>query len=120
MSLAPFNVNTQSIRTRFWDGQDHFFRDDVTFLKGNHLLNFGGQYQHNFNYHQRSDNGGGINFTPTYQLGDSAGSGQIDLSALQAKGYPTGPAASRVAAARLWHGDRLPGGLYTIRTQPGP
>ncbi len=35
--LAPFNVNTQSIRTRFWDGQDHFFRDDLTFLKGNHL-----------------------------------------------------------------------------------
>jgi hypothetical protein len=97
--LAPFNVNTQSIRTRFWDGKDHFLRDDVTFLKGHHLLNFGGQYQHNFDYHERSDNGGGINFTPTYQLGDSSGSGQIDLSALQAQGYPTGPKASRVAAA---------------------
>ena len=60
---------TQSIRTRFWDGQDNFFRDDMTLLKGNHLIQFGGQYQHNFNYHQRTDNGGGINFTPTYQLG---------------------------------------------------
>src|SRR5207249_1815872 len=40
--LAPFNVNTQSVRTRFWDGQDHFFRDDITSLKGNHLFQFGG------------------------------------------------------------------------------
>ncbi|WP_263350653.1 TonB-dependent receptor [Acidicapsa acidisoli] len=98
-ALVPFNVDTQDIRTRFWDGEDHFLRDDVSFLRGNHLLQFGGQYQHNFNYHQRTDNGGGINFTPTYQLGDSVGSGLIDLSALTAQGYPTGAAASRVAAA---------------------
>jgi Carboxypeptidase regulatory-like domain len=101
--LAPFNVNTQSVRTRFWDGQDNFFRDDLTLLKGNHLLTFGGQYQHNFNYHQRSDNGGGINFTPTYQLGQSGGTGvgNLDLTQLQAQGYPSGPTASRVAAAAL-------------------
>ncbi len=96
--LAPFNVNTQSIRTRFWDGHDHFFRDDVTWLKGHHLFNFGGQYQHNFNYHQRSDNGGGINFTTTYQIGDSTGAGNVDLSDLVAAGYPTGTTAARDAA----------------------
>ena len=101
--LAPFNVNTQNIRTRFWDGQDNFLRDDVTLLKGNHLFNLGGQYQRNFNYHQRSDNGGGINFTPTYQLGQSGGTGvsNLDLSELQAQGYPTGSKAARVAAAAL-------------------
>jgi hypothetical protein len=79
--LAPYNVNTQSIRTRFWDGQDKFFRDDITMLKGNHLFTFGGAYQRNFNWHQRSDNGGGINYTPTYQLGDSIGGGLVDFSA---------------------------------------
>ena len=63
---APYNVNTQQTRTRFWDGKDHFFRDDVSWLKGNHLLQFGGQYQHNWNYHQRTDNGGGINYYPVY------------------------------------------------------
>jgi len=101
--LAPFNVNTQNIRTRFWDGQDQFYRDDLTLVKGNHLISFGGQYQHNFNFHQRSDNGGGINFTPTYQLGQSGGTGvgSVDLSDLQANGYPTGSKASRVAAAAL-------------------
>ncbi len=97
--LAPFNVNTQNIRTRFWDGQDHFISDNVSMLKGNHLLQFGGQYQHNWDYHQRSDNGGGINFTPTYQLGDSSGGGLVEFSALAASGYPTSTTAARDAAA---------------------
>jgi len=79
-ALLPYNVNTQAVRTRFWDGQDKFFRDDVTMLKGSHLFTFGGAYQHNFNWHQRSDNGGGINYQPTYQLGDSVGGGLVDFS----------------------------------------
>ncbi|MGA9984448.1 MAG: carboxypeptidase-like regulatory domain-containing protein, partial [Acidobacteriaceae bacterium] len=98
--LAPFNVNTQSIRTRFWDGQDNFFSDNLALLKGNHLLQFGGQFQHNYNYHQRSDNGGGINFTPTYQLGDSAGAGLVDMTDLGG-GFPVNKNSSRVAAAAL-------------------
>ena len=80
LMLAPYNVNTQSVRTRFWDGHDYFFRDDVTMLKGNHLLTFGGAYQRNWDWHQRSDNGGGINYQPTYQLGDSSGGGLVDFS----------------------------------------
>jgi len=79
-SLTPYNVDTQDIRTRFWDGHDYFFRDDLTMLKGNHLFQFGGAYQRNWDYHQRSDNGGGINYTTTYQLGDSAGAGLVALT----------------------------------------
>jgi hypothetical protein len=73
--LAPYNVNTQNVRTRFWDGHDYTLRDDVTTLRGNHLLQFGGTYELNWDYHQRSDNGGGINFTPVYRLGQSSSSG---------------------------------------------
>ena len=73
--LGPYNVDTQHTRTRFWDGHDQLFRDDLSWLKGNHLLQIGGQYQHNFNWHQRTDNGGGINYQPVYQLGTSSGSG---------------------------------------------
>jgi hypothetical protein len=73
--LAPYNVNTQQTRTRFWDGKDQMFRDDLTMLSGNHLFQFGGIYQHNFNWHQRTDNGGGINYQPVYQLGTTAGAG---------------------------------------------
>ena len=78
--LSPYNVNTQQTRTRFWDGHDQMFRDDVSMLKGNHLFQFGGTYQHNWNYHQRSDNGGGINYQPVYQLGlGSSGSGDVSV-----------------------------------------
>ncbi len=74
--LGPFNVNTQQTRTRFWDGHDQMVRDDVSNLKGNHLLQFGATYQHNWNQHQRTDNGGGINYAPVYELGlGSSGSG---------------------------------------------
>ena len=84
-ALTPYNVNTQSVRTRFWDGHDYYFRDDMTMLHGSHLFTFGGAYQRNWDYHQRSDNGGGINYTPTYLLGDSQGGGLIT-------GFPATPA----------------------------
>jgi hypothetical protein len=86
VTLGPYNVNTQSVRTRFWDGHDDFIRDDITMLKGNHLFTFGGSYQRNWDYHQRSDNGGGINYQPTYQLGDSLGGGLVDFSATNPAG----------------------------------
>lgn len=102
--LSPYNLNTQNIRTRFWDGHDNFLRDDLTLLKGNHLLAFGGQYQHNFNYHERSDNGGGVNFTPTYRLGEATSNGigpNLDLSDLDASGFSSSEGGSRTAAAAL-------------------
>jgi hypothetical protein len=100
--LSPFNLNTQSVRTRFWDGKDNFLSDNFSTLKGNHLLQYGGQYQHNFDYHQRSDNGGGINYTNTYQLGISGGTGsdEVDMSTLGG-GYPQTSKAARLAAAVL-------------------
>jgi hypothetical protein len=80
-NLSPYNVNTQQTRTRFWDGHDQMFRDDVNILHGNHLFAFGGTYQHNFNWHQRTDNGGGINYQPVYLLSTTSGAGNgIDLT----------------------------------------
>ena len=73
--LAPYNVNTQQVRERYWDGQDHMVRDDMTRLLGNHVLQWGGIYQHNYNQHSRSDNGGGINDYPVYQLGNGSSGG---------------------------------------------
>jgi hypothetical protein len=70
--LGPFNVNNQNIRRRFWDGRDNMIRDDLSMLKGNHLFQFGGTYQHNFDYHNRNDSGGFINAFPVYSLGDGS------------------------------------------------
>ena len=81
--LAPYNTNNQQIRRRFWDGADNMYRDDLSLLKGNHLFQFGGTYQRNFNYHQRNDSGGTINAFPVYSLGDG-GTGSL----LGAHSYP--------------------------------
>jgi hypothetical protein len=71
--LSPLNSDNQNIRRRFWDGHDQMIRDDISMLKGNHLFQFGGTYQHNFDYHQRNDSGGTINAFPVYSLGDGPG-----------------------------------------------
>jgi hypothetical protein len=78
-SLAPYNVNTQQTRTRYWNGHDNMFRDDVSWLKGKHLIQFGGLYQHNWDAHQRTDNGGGINYQTVYQQSTSSRS-QINMN----------------------------------------
>jgi hypothetical protein len=87
--LSPYNVNAQNIRTRIWDGKDNYFTDNLTKLKGDHLIQFGGQFQHNFNYHQRTDNGASINYTPTYQIGGDATGGNIAYSSSGIGGLAT-------------------------------
>jgi len=76
--LSPYNLDTQNVRTRFWDGHDNMIRDDVSWLKGRHFFQFGGTYQHNYDYHQRTDNGGGINYQTVYAMGAGAGSGSVN------------------------------------------
>jgi hypothetical protein len=80
--LGPFNVNNQQIRRRFWDGHDQMIRDDLSMLHGNHLFQFGGYFQHNWDYHQRNDNGQGINAYPVYSLGAGTSS-HIETSGFQ-------------------------------------
>jgi Carboxypeptidase regulatory-like domain len=74
-ALTPYNVDTQNTRTRLWDGKDNMVRDDVSILHGNHLFQFGGTYQRNWDFHQRTDNGGGINYQPVYALGNASNAG---------------------------------------------
>ena len=74
-ALTPYNVDTQNTRTRLWDGKDNMVRDDVSILRGNHLFQFGGTYQRNWDFHQRTDNGGGINYQPVYALGNASNAG---------------------------------------------
>lgn len=70
-SLIPYNVDSQDVRQRFWDGHDYFLSDTVSMLKGNHLLQFGGSYMRQFLFHGRDDNGVGINTSIVYQVSDS-------------------------------------------------
>jgi hypothetical protein len=95
-SLVPMNVNTQNARQRFWDGQDNYIRDDVSLIRGNHLFQFGGTYQRNWDYHQRNDNGQGIMNAVVYQIGTTANQGGgISISAAnQPLGLPSGQATT--------------------------
>jgi Carboxypeptidase regulatory-like domain len=87
--LDPFNTDNQQIRRRFWDGHDNMFRDDLSMLKGNHLFQFGGSYQRNWDYHQRNDSGGTINAFPVYSLGNGTNG-----SGLSAPLYPCATTAT--------------------------
>jgi hypothetical protein len=72
-ALIPMNVDAQDARQRFWDGQDKMLRDDVTMIRGNHLFQFGGLYQRNYDYHLRNDNGVGIMNSTVYQINSGSG-----------------------------------------------
>jgi len=99
--LGPYNVNTQQTRNRFWDGHDQMFRDDISILKGNHLFTFGSAYEHNWDYHQRTDNGGGINNQVVYDLGNgTSGSGlAADIPLCSQTGVTISNCSSLTAAA---------------------
>ncbi len=87
-ALIPYNVNNQSTRQRVWDGQDKMLRDDVTWVKGDHLFQFGANLQKNFNYHTRTDNGSTINNQVVYQIA----SGSIS--------FPTGTIPTNVPSSQ--------------------
>jgi hypothetical protein len=86
-ALIPYNVNNQSVRAREWNGQDKAIRDDLSYLKGNHLFQFGGSYQRNFAQMYRTDNGAGIMSALVYQIYDT---GIAFTSAYQPTGLPSG------------------------------
>ena len=80
-------MNNQNTRQRFWDGHDQQYKDDVTKIKGNHIVQFGGNYGRNLDYHARNDNGQGINTSPVYQILN--GTGIQYSSATQPVGLPS-------------------------------
>jgi hypothetical protein len=78
--LQPLNIDTQDARKRLWDGHDYGLRDNISWLKGTHLFQFGGEYMYDWWHFDRYDNvvGGltqlveeinntGVVMTPDYQ-----------------------------------------------------
>ncbi|HEV2103292.1 MAG TPA: carboxypeptidase-like regulatory domain-containing protein [Candidatus Acidoferrum sp.] len=86
--FGPYNTNNQSVRTRYWNGHDSMYRDDVTWIKGNHLFQFGGNYLRANDTHNRNDNGQSINTFAQYLIGDGFGT---DLTTLNMS-FPNMPA----------------------------
>jgi hypothetical protein len=78
--LVPVNVDTQDARNRLWDGHDYDFKDSISWLKGTHLFQMGGEFLYETWKFDRYDNvvGGltqlvddvsnsGVNFTPAFE-----------------------------------------------------
>ncbi len=84
--FIPYNTNNQSVRTRYWNGHDTMYRDDVSWLRGSHYFQFGGSYQRNVDTHKRNDNGGTINTYEQYLIGEGNGVGLNSLG-IDMSGY---------------------------------
>ncbi len=54
-ALIPMNLNTGSARNRMWNAHNFNYQDNLNWLKGNHLLQFGGSWAHNWVFFQRND-----------------------------------------------------------------
>ncbi len=89
-ALIPYNVDTSSTRQRAWDGHDQVYRDDLSLLHGNHLFQFGGSYQRNFDFYTRNDNGIATDASLVYQIGNGAG------IAMPSAYLPTGLPSSQI------------------------
>jgi Carboxypeptidase regulatory-like domain len=85
--FGPYDTYNQGTRFRFWDGKDTMIGDDISWLKGNHLVQFGGSLLHNSDTHNRNDNGETINTFEQYIIGSGGnyaanlGSYNMDFSA---------------------------------------
>jgi hypothetical protein len=55
-ALVPINLNTGGARTRLWNSHNFNYRDDLSWVKGNHLVQVGGSWSHYWTYFQRDDN----------------------------------------------------------------
>lgn len=51
----PINLDTQNGRARLWDGHDWDYRDTVSWLKGSHYFQFGGEGLHEWWHFTRYD-----------------------------------------------------------------
>ncbi len=54
-ALIPVNFDTQNARGRVWNGKDLTFNDQVSWIKGNHLVQFGGEARRQHFLHLRDD-----------------------------------------------------------------
>jgi hypothetical protein len=100
-ALIPYNVDTSSTRQRAWDGHDQVYRDDLSKVWGQHLIQFGGSYQRNFDFYTRNDNGIATDASLVYQIGQGAG---ITFPAAQ---LPAGIPSSQVTNWSNLYGEVL-------------
>src|SRR5690242_7453974 len=71
------------------------YRDDLTWVKGSHLFQFGGTYQRNVDTHKRNDNGQSINTYEQYLIGEGNGVSLASLGIDMTGYFPGGMSSSK-------------------------
>ena len=72
-ALVPLNIDTQNSRTRMWNSHGLDFRDDASWLRGNHLFQFGGSFKHTYAFFRRDDGQQNSQKTLQYFMGNTIG-----------------------------------------------
>jgi hypothetical protein len=75
----PININTQQARGRIWDGHDWYIAEDMSWVHGRHLFQFGGSGYIYHDYHLRTDDvfGGLTNGPIDFIEANGNGNGQF-------------------------------------------
>jgi hypothetical protein len=72
----PYNIDTQNGRSRVWNGKDSYISENLTWLKGRHTVQFGGNFRNESIFHQRTDRvTGGLAGGPIFYLRSRSGGG---------------------------------------------
>ena len=74
-ALVPLNIDTQNARTRMWNSHGTGLRDDASWVHGNHLLQFGGSFNHTWVFFRRDDGQQNSQKTLQYFFGSTSLSG---------------------------------------------
>jgi len=71
-ALIPMNIDTQNARARLWVAHDFDYRDTLSWIRGTHLFQFGGEAHHIWMHFDRYDNVVGGLTQLVYQLSNSS------------------------------------------------
>jgi hypothetical protein len=87
-ALVPLNIDTQNARTRMWNSHGMDFRDDASWVRGNHLFQFGGSFKHTWVFFRRDDGQQNSQKTLQYFMGNTIGGINVP-SSFRPSGVPS-------------------------------
>jgi len=87
--MVPINVDTQNGRERSWNGRDFTWIDNLSWVKGKHLWQFGGRAQVQHLFHNRNDKVVGGLTSPIYYVARGGDFTNINVSAFRPPVCPT-------------------------------